>query len=160
MNNSGSTTSILQQQMPPRETRFADTVEYHFKARLLCLNTDSSITSVNFNTLLSTGDPYSVVLPFYDEMGRRIIFEEISTSFTPTWFGAPCIVVKVWMGLYVVESPYPRPFTMLALLPLDPDSIPSDLPPLLRLGAHFLHSNNAEVILPFSKDQGRLIIPY
>jgi hypothetical protein len=45
---------------------------------------------------------------------------------------------------------------MLALLP---DRQVDDVPPLLRIGAEFLHSHRAEVLLSAGTGAGRIIIP-
>src|SRR5882724_11062075 len=102
-------TTLLRREAPHQETRFADTCLYRCEVKLLCVRQNNVLTSLDFGALLSTGHAYSVVLPFISEPKVRILCEEIYVPFIPTWFGIPCKVVKVGLGLAVLEDPRPRP---------------------------------------------------
>lgn len=67
------------------------------------------------------------------------------------------MLVKVRIGLPVIESPTPRPFTLLALLPL---RHVEDTPPFLRLGTEFLMTHRASVRLTTNPARGEMVIPY
>src|SRR5688572_25602803 len=125
------TTTVLRCRRPSREVCFADTVEYRLTARLICVRSGGVITSRFFQTLLSTADHFSVAFPFHQH-DLLILNEPVAVTYTPTWLGIPCRAVRLRLGLEVVESPHPRPFRLLALVPLDEDAIPDDMPPLLR----------------------------
>jgi hypothetical protein len=65
---SSPTTTLLDRWQPPAETCPIPTACFRFEARLLCFNRQNrAITSRRFAVLLSTGEPYSVVLPFLSE---------------------------------------------------------------------------------------------
>lgn len=149
-----STTTLLRPWQPHVEACPCPTALYSCTARLLA-HGPSGFTSLLFEALLSPGDPVSVVLPFFSQGETRIVCEE-----TPyqelSWFGVPARLIRVRLGLPVVGRSEPRPFTLLALLPLREVE---DVPPLLRLGAEFLYSQRAEVHLSADPCEGRLIIP-
>jgi hypothetical protein len=96
-------------------------------------------------------------LPSRDKKGLRIIIDALPVSAPPSWHGVPCQFVRLRIGLPVVGSSLPRPFHLLALLPL---AQIEDVSPMLRLGAEFLHANRANVSLSAAPWEGRLVIPY
>lgn len=153
-------TTILRRQQPHREVCFIDSTHFCCDVRVLCVRPSAVITSLNFTAILSTGDLYSVVFPFEHKEDIAILSQEIPVSMTPTWIGIPCKVVQLRIGLQIQESAHPRPLTMTALLPLDPDAIPDDVPPLLRIGAEFLYRNKAAINLPSTAAEGNLLIPF
>ncbi len=107
--------------------------------------------------LLSTGDPYSVVLPFESEEGLSIYAEEeTECDDEHVWWGVPCRFVRVRIGLPVLEQSTPRPFVLRALLPLNDVE---DALPFVRLGGNFLRDNQARVELEAAPSLGRLFIP-
>jgi hypothetical protein len=110
--------------------------------------------------MVSTGDLYSVVFPLLHPEGIRIFTETAPSPITPTWLGIPCRPIYIRIGLKIQEEPHPRPFRMFALLPLDPEAIPTDVVPVLRIGTQFLLQHKVEVSLPFGSAEGKLLIPY
>jgi len=152
------TTTLLHAWPPPPEACPFPTVGYHFMGRIFCVHQDHrTFTSRNFTILLSTGDPYSVVLP-YESEERLSIYAEDETGCEDThyWWGVPCRFVRVRIGLPVLEQPFPRPFTLRALLPLRDVE---DALPFVRLGGNFLYDNHARVELESVPPRGRLVIP-
>jgi len=153
----GSTT-LLEPWEPHPEARPFPTTGYRCPIRVFCRDTRrGAYTSRTFQALFSPGDPYSVVLPFRNKQGIRIITDPVVVSATPSWYGVPCQFVRLRIGLSVVASDSPRPFHLLALLPLREVE---DVPPMIRLGAEFLHANGASVHLSTNPAQGQLVIPY
>jgi hypothetical protein len=139
------------------EARPFPTSCYRCLARVFCHDTRrQTLTSRTFGALFSPGDPYSVVLPYQEEEDVRIIADPVPVS-APSWYGVPCQFVRLRIGLPIVGSSAPRPFRLLALLPLEEIE---DVPPLLRLGAEFLHANHASVSLSTTPREGWLLIPY
>jgi hypothetical protein len=130
---------------------------YSSAVRLFCHYADRlGFTSPNVPALLSTGDPISVVFP----LSRKrfiMIANRVAHRYPLAWCGVPCELARVRIGLPVLGSPIPRAFRLLALLP---KRDVGDVPPLLRLGAEFLHANGASVQLSSSPCEGRLVIPY
>jgi hypothetical protein len=123
-----------------------------------CFNHQAQAYSSRFlRTLLSTGDPYSIVLPLQGKHGFSIFYEEETTcEDTHIWWGVPCRFVRIRIGLLVLEQAFPRPFTLRALLPLRDVE---DVAPIVRLGANFLYDNHARVELESVPSRGRLVIP-
>jgi hypothetical protein len=159
MSPAAPTVTLLRPWQPHSEVFPFETACYQCDSQLLCFDDEKkAITSRTFRALFSPGDPVSIVLPSCNREGLRIIYEAIPTlSLIPWWYGVPCSLVRVRLGLFVVGSAVPRPFTLRALLPqreLD------DVPPFLRLGAEFLHANNVNVQLSSRSCEGRLLIPF
>jgi hypothetical protein len=152
------TITLLQPWYPPAEACPFPTAGYCCDAWLFCYNLPKQVyTSRRFRVLLSTGEPYSIVLPFVRGNGTFIVCEEeTACQETLVWWGVPCRFVRVRMRLPVVGTAIPRLFTLRALLPL---SEVEDVPPLIRLGANFLHDTSARVELDSNPWQGRLLIP-
>ena len=143
---------------PPAESSPAYAVCYCCPARVLALDTDrGTITSFTVRALLSTGEPLSVVMPVSSRGRLSIITEAVDHGYPLSWHATPCQLVRVRIGLPVAGSPTPRPFKLLALLPLREVE---DVAPFLRLGAEFLHANRVSVRLSSSPCEGRLEIPY
>jgi len=153
-----ASTTLLRPRHPPRETRLGDGISYYCESRLLCFNTDTAAyTSRPFGTILSTADPVSVVFRPTRRTPAQVVCERIPHDAPLSWFGAPCVLVRVRIGLPVVGNPTPRPFSLLALLPL---RRVRDTPPFLRLGTGFLVAHRATVRLTSSPARGELVIPY
>jgi hypothetical protein len=126
-------------------------------ARLQCYDlVRNTYTTENCRALFSPGEPFSVVLPM-EHRDLRPTAEPADWPHALAWYGVPCELIWIRIGLPVLGSAAPRPFKVLALLPTrDVD----DAPPLLRLGAEFLQANQASVHLTSSPCEGRLVIPY
>jgi hypothetical protein len=143
---------------PHIEARASPTACYVCGIRVFCYNSQRNVyTSPACRALLSPGDPFSVVFPYRDPEGRTIVYEPVVVSAPPSWCGVPCRFVRLRIGLPVVGSSSPRPFRLLALLPL---AEIEDIPPMLRLGAEFLHANRASVSLSTTPCEGQLVIPF
>ncbi len=141
---------------PPEDACPAATGCYLCTTRLLCYNAiQGTITSVAVHALLSPADPFSVVFPLNAPEFRPII-ERIDYPYPLAWCGVRCGLARLRIGLPVVGSGPPRPFRLLALLPLRPIE---DVPPFIRLGAEFLHANRASVQLSTAPCGGRIVIP-
>ena len=84
-------------------------------------------------------------------------YDVVNFSAPLSWCGVACRLVRVRIGLPVAGNPAPRPFKLLALLPLG--EVP-DVPPFIRLGAEFLQANRASVQLSSAPCAGQLVIPY
>lgn len=153
-----SSTTLLEPRQPPRESRIGESASYYCQSRLLCFNAEAGVyTSRLCGTILSTADPISVVFGTTRRTAARIVYERIDHDAPLSWFGVPCVLVRVRLGLPVLGSPTPRPFSLLALLPL---RRVKDTPPFLRLGTEFLYAHGASVRLTTSPPRGELIIPY
>jgi hypothetical protein len=152
------TVTLLEPWYPPAEARPFPTAGYRCSAWLFCFNPRKQVyTSHRFRALLSTGEPYSIVLPFLSGNGTFIVCEEeTACQETHVWWGVPCRFVRVRMRLPVVGASIPRRFTLRALLPLEEVN---DVPPFIRLGGNFLYDTAARVELESDPRQGRLIIP-
>jgi hypothetical protein len=152
------TLTLLQPWYPPAEASPFPTGGYCCDAWLFCFNlARQAYTSRRFRALLSTGEPYSIVLPFLRGNGTSIVCEEeTACQQTHVWWGVPCRFVRVRMRLPVVGATMPRPFVLRALLPLREVE---DVPPLIRLGGNFLYDNSAQMELDSNPWQGRLLIP-
>ena len=85
------------------------------------------------------------------------VYEPVNFSAPLSWCGVACRLVRVRIGLPVAGSAAPRPFSLLALLPLGDVE---DVPPFIRLGAEFLNVNRASVQLSSTPCEGQLVIPY
>jgi hypothetical protein len=131
---------------------------FRFMGRIFCVHQDRrTFTSRAFTILLSTGDPYSIVLPYKNREGLSIFAEnETACQDTHYWWGVPCRFVRVRIGLPVLERSSPRPFVLRALLPLRDVE---DVAPFVRLGGNFLYDNHARVELESVPSRGRLLIP-
>jgi hypothetical protein len=132
------------------------TAGWYCPLRILCLRLDSVYTSKEFMSVVSPGDPYSVIFPETTVPDYRILIENLPSTNIPTLGGSACRLVRIRIGLPVADSPMLRPFSLIALLVLDP---PEHTPPLLRLGAEFLHSTKARLTLSTSPCGGELRIP-
>lgn len=152
------TVTLLQPWEPPPEARPFPTAGYRCGAWLFCFDSRTrAYTARQFTALLSTGEPYSVVLPFIQEDDVSIICEEeTACQDTHVWWGVPCRFVRVRMRLPVEGATIPRLFVLRALLPLREVE---DVPPFIRLGGNFLHDNRARVELESDPWQGKLIVP-
>jgi len=148
----------LQPWYPPAEACPFPTACYSCEAWLFCFNVrNRAYTTRRFRALLSTGEPYSLVLPFLGEDGTFLVCEEeTACQETHVWWGVPCRFVRVRLRLPIVGSSNPRPFLLRALLPLREVE---DAPPFIRLGGNFLYDNAARVTLESDPWQGKLIIP-
>jgi hypothetical protein len=125
---------------------------------LLCYDwARNAVTSRECPALLSSGDPYSVVFPANLPRELAAIHDPVPFDAPLSWCGVPCRLVRVRIGLPILGSLVARPFKLLALLA---EREVEDTPPLLRLGAEFLHANRASVQLSASPCEGRLVIPY
>ena len=143
---------------PHIEARPFPTACYMCGIRLFCYNSQRmAYTSPTCRALLSPGDPFSVVFPYRAPEGSVILYDPVAVSAPPTWFGIPCRFVRLRIGLPIAGSSSPRPFRLLALLPL---AEIEDVPPMLRLGAEFLHANRGSVSLSTTPCEGQLAIPY
>lgn len=149
------TTTMLHGRAPHVEACPCPSRLFTFRARLLGVRA-RRVLSRELEAVLSPGDPISVVFPLPGRTDVRIVTEPVSYPTDLTWNGVPARLVQVRLGLPVLESPHPRPFRLLALLPLREME---GVPPLLRLGAEFLYSQRAEVRLSMSPCEGRLILP-
>jgi hypothetical protein len=148
----------LSRWQPHQEARPAPTGCYACVARLLCFDHDrNAFTSRNCRALLSPGDPYLVVFPVNLPPNLAAVYDVVNFSAPLSWCGIACRLVRVRIGLPVAGSQTPRPFQLLALLPLGQVE---DVPPFIRLGAEFLHANRASVELSSSPCAGKLVIPY
>jgi hypothetical protein len=143
---------------PHTEALLTPTDCYYTPTLIFCFNPVTGVyTSARFGALLSTGDPYSVVFPLTQPQSLGIVCEDVEHTVPLSWCGVPCRLVRIRIGLPVVDSPSPRPFTLLALLPTEEVE---DVPPILRLGAEFLTAHKASVRLFSAPCTGDLIIPY
>jgi hypothetical protein len=151
------TVTALRRWVPPEGDCLTPTACFQCTVQVLCFDTRTrAFTSRSVRTLFSPSDPYSVVFPLRRVGPLRAFAELAPLAVVPTWFGSPCTPIYVRIGLPVVGQSIPRPFRLLALLPLqDVD----DAPPLLRLGAEFLQATGANVELTANPCEGRLIIP-
>lgn len=148
----------LSRWQPHEEARPAPTGCYACMARLLCYDGDrNAFTSRDCRALLSPGDPFSVVFPVNLPPNLFAVYDMVNFSAPLSWCGVACRLVRVRIGLQVVGSPVPRSFQLLALLPLGEVE---DVPPFIRLGAEFLHTNRAGVQLSSAPCMGQLVIPY
>jgi hypothetical protein len=126
--------------------------------RLICHNVSrNAVTSVRVRTLLSPGDPFSVVFPLNASSEIQVARDLIDHRYALSWCGVPCGLVRLWIGLPIAGTDTPRSFRLLALLPIHEIE---DVPPFIRLGAEFLHAKRASVQLSSSPCEGRLVIPY
>jgi hypothetical protein len=127
------------------------------ESAVFCVYKDRiAYTSIRVRALLSTADPISVVFPLNSEdLLARSDF--VDHPYPLSWHGIPCALMRVRIGLPVLGSPIPRPFKLLALLPIEDVE---DVPPFIRLGAEFLQANRVTVQLSSSPCEGRLVIPY
>src|SRR5260370_27011298 len=105
------TTTLLYPWNPPAEVDPFPTACFHLRAPFFCFNGPvQAFTSHRFTMLLSTGDPYSVVLPYKNKKGLFIIYEdEPACRDTHVWWGVPCRFVRVRIGLPVLAHSWPRP---------------------------------------------------
>lgn len=151
------TVTELDAWVPHVEARLAETACFSCQTFLLCLDPiRGAITRVKVGALLSTADPFSVTFPLPRRRGVLAIADPVPHTGSLAWHGIPCQLVRIRIGLPVVGQPTLRPFRLLALLPTRPVR---DVPPFLRLGAEFLHANNASVRLAVRPARGELIIP-
>ncbi len=142
---------------PHEEARPTPTGCYACPAHLLCYDGNRrAFTRRTCRALLSPGDPYSVVFSLNAPAPVVALYEPVPFSAPLSWCGVECRLVRVRIGLPIEGSPAPRPFSLLALLPLRGMK---DMPPLIRLGAEFLHANRTSVHLSSVPFAGQLVIP-
>jgi hypothetical protein len=150
-----STTTVLHGRAPHVEACPCPSRLFVTPVRLLAVRAGTFLAH-GVGAILSPGEPISVVFPLPRSTDVRIVTEAAPYPGDLLWNGVPARLILVRLGLPVLGSPQPRPFRLLALLPLQEVE---GVPRLLRLGAEFLYSHRAEVHLSTSPCEGRLIIP-
>ena len=128
---------------------------YTFRAKVQAY-ASPRFTTVDATVLFSPGDPVSIMLP-NRKQGQPPILIRPTPYRELSWLGVPARLAWLGIGLPVVGSDTLRPFRLLALLPLQDVE---DVPPVIRLGAEFLHAHRADVHLSAATGEGRLVIPY
>jgi hypothetical protein len=110
--------------------------------------------------MLSTGEPFSVILPRFRSLLDLVISPAPGwKGFALTWLGVPCHVGRVTMWLPSQETPgQMHPFSLLALFPKQ--DVPH-APPFIQLGMQFHLEYHVQVALNETGSGGgnRLAIP-
>lgn len=149
------TTTMLRCRTPHIEACPCPSRVFTFPMRVLTFRA-GSFSSSEFEAVFSPGDPISVAFSVPTRAALRVVAESVPFPSRLAWNGIPARLVQIRIGLPILGSLQPRPFRLLALLPL---RRVEGVPHYLRLGAQFLHAYRAEARLSAEPCEGRLIIP-
>lgn len=135
------------------------TARHFAEAWWTCYSSAPHTWRLRSDVILSTGEPFSVILPRF-----RTLLDPVITpargwkGFALTWLGVPCHVGRVTIWLPSEETPgQMRPFSLVTLFPKQ--DVPH-APPFIQLGVQFLLEYSVQVVLndPTTGDN-RLVIP-